>query len=72
LDGLRENVAVAFLHGKGSAEYAAQLKLKPRGRPSFLGADLFLRRSFADFPQGYVFEQGQASALSTQIASRIS
>ena len=47
-DGLRESVAAAFLQGKGSSEYAAQLKLKPRGRPFFVGADLFLRRSFAD------------------------
>ena len=48
MDGLRENVAAGFLKGKGSAEYAAQLMLKPRNRPSFLGPDLFLRWSFAD------------------------
>jgi len=47
-DGLRDDAAAAFLRGKGSAEYAAQMKLKPRSRPPFLGADLYLRRSFAD------------------------
>ena len=47
-DGLPESVAAAFLRGKGSATYAAQVKLKPRGRPGFLAGDLFLRRSFAD------------------------
>lgn len=47
-DGLGEHVAAAFINGKGTAEYAAQVKLKPRSRPSFLGVDLFLRRSFAD------------------------
>lgn len=47
-DGLRDDVAAAFLRGNGSAEYAAQLKLKPRTRPDFLAGDLYLRRSFAD------------------------
>lgn len=47
-DGLSDEVAAAFLRGKGPAEYAAQLKLKPRCQPSFLGDDLFLRRSFVD------------------------
>ena len=47
-DGLRDEAAAAFLRGKGNAEYAAQLKLKPRSRPAFLGENLFLRRSFAD------------------------
>jgi hypothetical protein len=50
-NGLSDEVAAVFLRGKGSAEYAAQLKLKPRCRPSFLGDDLFLRRSFVDLIQ---------------------
>jgi hypothetical protein len=49
--GLSDEVAAAFLRGKGSAEYAAQLKLKPRSRPSFLGDDLSLRLSFVDLIQ---------------------
>lgn len=40
-DGLRDDAAAAFLRSKGSAEYAAQMKLKPRSRPPFLGDDLF-------------------------------
>ncbi|HEX8223780.1 MAG TPA: hypothetical protein VF605_08200 [Allosphingosinicella sp.] len=47
-DGLPAAAATAFLQGRGSAEYAAQVKLRPRGRPEFLSEDLFLRRSFAD------------------------
>jgi hypothetical protein len=47
-EGLRDDLAAAFLSGRGSARYAAQLKLRPERRPSFLGADLVLRRSFAD------------------------
>ena len=37
-----------MLSGRGPARFAAQLKLRPERRPSFLGADLALRRSFAD------------------------
>lgn len=47
-EGLRDDLAAAFLSGRGSARYAAQLKLRPERKPSFLGADLVLRRSFAD------------------------
>ncbi|TMJ20520.1 MAG: hypothetical protein E6G92_12520 [Alphaproteobacteria bacterium] len=47
-DGLRDDVAAAFLRGRGAAEYAAQLKLRPRTRPAFLSGNLSLRRSFAD------------------------
>lgn len=47
-EGLRDDLAAAFLSARGSARYAAQLKLRPERRPPFLGADLSLRRSFAD------------------------
>lgn len=47
-EGLRDDLAAAFLSGRGTARFAAQLKLRPDRRPSFLGADLALRRSFAD------------------------
>lgn len=47
-EGLRDDLAAAFLSARGSARYAAQVKLRPERRPSFLGADLVLRRSFAD------------------------
>ena len=49
-EGLLERHAVAFLKGQGSAEFAAQVNLRPRSRPSFLGGngDLQMRRSFAD------------------------
>lgn len=47
-EGLRDDLAAAFLSGRGSAHYAAQLKLRPERRPAFLGAELVLRRSFAD------------------------
>ncbi len=48
-DGLLERHAIAFLKGQGSATYAAQVNLRPRGRPDFIGnADIKLRRSFAD------------------------
>lgn len=47
-DGVPAAAATAFLQGRGSAQYAAQVKLRPRGRPEFLSEDLFLRRSFAD------------------------
>lgn len=47
-EGLADDLAAAFLEGRGSADYAAQLKLRPKRRPAFLEADLVLRRSFAD------------------------
>lgn len=48
-DGLLERHAVAFLKGQGSAEYAAQINLRPRTQPDFMhGSDIKLRRSFAD------------------------
>lgn len=48
-DGLLERHAAAFLKGQGSATYAAQVNLRPRGQPAFLGGlDIKLRRSFAD------------------------
>lgn len=48
-DGLLERHAVAFLRGQGSATYAAQVNLRPRGQPGFIrGTDIKLRRSFAD------------------------
>ncbi|PSO19516.1 hypothetical protein C7G42_14790 [Bradyrhizobium sp. MOS003] len=47
-EGLREGLAAEFLRGRGNADYAAQLKLKPRLRPAWLGNNLELRRSFAD------------------------
>lgn len=49
-DGLLERHAIAFLKGQGSAEYAAQVNLRPRAKPAFVGgiADIRMRRSFAD------------------------
>ncbi|MHA3795430.1 PD-(D/E)XK nuclease family protein [Sphingomonas sp. YL-JM2C] len=48
-DGLLERQAIAFLKGHGTASYAAQVNLRPRGKPAFLGtSDIKLRRSFAD------------------------
>jgi predicted RecB family nuclease len=47
--GLLERQAIAFFKGQGTATYAAQVNLRPRGKPAFLGgADIKLRRSFAD------------------------
>ncbi len=49
-DGLSERHAIAFLKGHGSADYAAQVNLRPKGKPAFVGgpSDLKIRRSFAD------------------------
>lgn len=48
-DSLLERHAVAFLKGQGSAEYAAQVNLRPRSQLEIMrGADITLRRSFAD------------------------
>ena len=48
-DGLLERQAIAFLKGHGTATFAAQVNLRPRGQPAFLGStDIKLRRSFAD------------------------
>lgn len=47
-NGLRDEVAAAFLLGKGDAEYAAQMKLKTRGTPDFLGDGLYARNSLPD------------------------
>jgi hypothetical protein len=48
--GLFERDTIAFLKGQGSAKFAAQVNLRPKGRPSFLGGndEIQLRRSFAD------------------------
>jgi len=48
-ESLPERQAIAFLKGQGSATYAAQVNLRPRGLPAFVGGtDIKLRRSFAD------------------------
>lgn len=48
-NGLRERHAVAFLKGEGSATFASQVNLRPRGQPEFLrGTSIHLRRNFAD------------------------
>lgn len=49
-EGLPERMALAFLKGLGSAEYAAQVNLRPRRTDRVLGAgsELRLRHSFAD------------------------
>jgi hypothetical protein len=49
-DGLSDSVTNAFLRGAGTADHAAQVNLRPRGRPKFLdGVDqVVLRRTFAD------------------------
>ncbi|MDB5414228.1 MAG: hypothetical protein JWR10_2563 [Rubritepida sp.] len=57
--GLLERQAVAFLKGQGTATFAAQVNLRPRGKPAFLGgADIKLRRSFADLIQREVRSTG--------------
>jgi hypothetical protein len=47
---LSEAAGAAFIGGRGSAEYAAQMSLKPRTSPRFLAKaqDIGVRRSFAD------------------------
>lgn len=58
-DGLLERHAIAFLKGQGSTTYAAQVNLRPRGQPAFLGnTDIKLRRSFADLIQREVRPSG--------------
>ena len=49
-EGLPERFAVAFLRGQGPAIYAAQINIRPRNKPAFLGddADIRMRRSFTD------------------------
>ncbi len=49
-DGLSERLAVAFLRGEQTAEYASQVNLKPRQVPPLLqGApNVRMRRTFAD------------------------
>lgn len=49
-EGLLERLAVGFLRGEGSAEYAAQVNLRPRQTDAILGvgSELRLRHSFAD------------------------
>jgi hypothetical protein len=49
-DALSVDLTNAFLRGEGSADHAAQVDLRPRGRPSFLAEapDISLRRTFAD------------------------
>jgi hypothetical protein len=59
-EGLLERHAVAFLKGQGSAQFAAQVNLRPRSRPSFVGGDgdIQLRRSFADLIRRQVTVDG--------------
>jgi hypothetical protein len=48
-DALSERLTGAFLRGKTTEPYAAQVNLKPVGLPSFLeGTKLFLKRNLAD------------------------
>lgn len=48
-ESLSERQAITFLRGHGSATYAAQVNLRPRGLPTSIeGANIKLRRSFAD------------------------
>lgn len=48
--GLPAREAIAFLRGEGSAEYAAQINLRPKGRPRFVGGmgEIRMRNSYAD------------------------
>lgn len=59
-EGLLERHAVAFLKGQGAARFAAQVNLRPRSRPSFVGGngDIQLRRSFADLIRREVTADG--------------
>ncbi|MGH6755068.1 MAG: PD-(D/E)XK nuclease family protein, partial [Bradyrhizobium sp.] len=59
-EGLLERHAVAFLKGQGSAKFAAQVNLRPRNRPSFVGGndDIQLRRSFVDLIRREVTADG--------------
>lgn len=49
-DGLSDAITNAFLKGEGDRDHAAQVNLRPKGRPPFLaGAEnVVLRRTFAD------------------------
>jgi predicted RecB family nuclease len=47
-EGLLERHSVAFIGGQGPAQYAAQVNLRPKKQPSFVGGDIGMRRSFAD------------------------
>lgn len=49
-DALSDSVTNAFLRGEGNADHAAQVNLRPHGRPSLLDGvdDIVLRRTFAD------------------------
>ena len=59
-EGLLERHAIAFLKGQGSAEYAAQVNLRPKGKPAFVGgpSDLKMRRSFADLIRREIRQDG--------------
>jgi predicted RecB family nuclease len=57
-DGLLERYSVAFIGGRGSAEYAAQVNLRPNRQPSFLGGGIGMRRSFADLIRRDVRPEG--------------
>lgn len=59
-DGLSERHAIAFLKGQGSADYAAQVNLRPKGKPAFVGgpSDLKMRRSFADLIRREIRQDG--------------
>jgi predicted RecB family nuclease len=47
-DGLLERHSIAFLGGQGSANYAAQVNLRPKNQPAFVSGNIGMRRSFAD------------------------
>ncbi len=49
-DALSDALTNSFLRGEGAADHAAQVDLRPRGRPPFLAEapDITLRRTFAD------------------------
>lgn len=58
-EGLLERQAIAFFKGEGPASYAAQVNLKPRSKPGFVGGeDIVLRRSFADLIRREVRDTG--------------
>lgn len=62
-DGLSDDLTNRFLRGQGSPDHAAQVNLRPRGRPPFLASapNIILRRTFADLirrepvPGGFEF-----------------
>lgn len=58
-EALSERNTIAFLKGQGSAQFAAQVNLRPKSQPSFLGGvDILLRRSLADLIRRDLTENG--------------